>query len=125
MSNDRTSLWAPCVHSKEDAEKVKPWLKQVVEAAGCISVEDPDPNEDSVLQDIFTTIGLEYSGHGASWLRDIRFRFGADQWVGVEVEMTLSDGSTELLWIQGDNFVLAMAKVLECLNERAKTKTQA
>jgi hypothetical protein len=124
MSHTTKAFWAPCVHSDEDAAKVKPWLKQVIETSECISVEDPDPREDSVLEDILAVIALKYSGNGASCLRDINFRFDADQWVGVEVEMTLHDGSTQRLSIQGDNFLLAMAKALEYLNDLAKTQKQ-
>lgn len=117
-----TSGWAPCVHNVEDAEKVKPWLKKVIEEGGSIVGDDLDPREDSLLETILWIIGLEYTGHGASWLKDIKFTFSADRSVTVGVNITYQNDDTAWLLTEGDSFLLAMAKTLECLHTLAKTR---
>jgi hypothetical protein len=118
MSDEAKAEWAPCVHSNEDAEKVKPWLKKVL-ASDAFVDKDPDPTEDSVLERILWILATE-----SFCLRDIRFRFWADQWVAVEAEGTHQDGTIEHLRTEGDTFLLAMAKMLERLRALPKVKKE-
>jgi hypothetical protein len=111
MSGETKREWAPCIHSKEDAKKIKPWPKKVLEADAFVDKE-PDPTDDSVLERILWIIGMDICRKD---LKDITFRFGADQWVVVVAELTYLDGTTERLRTEGDSFLLAMAKTLERL----------
>ena len=109
MSDEAKAGWAPCVHSKEDAEMAKAWLKKVLESDAFVD-KDPDPTEDSVLERILWILGTE-----SFFLRDVSFRFSADQWVCVEAEVTHQDGTMERLRTEGDTFLLALARTLERL----------
>ncbi len=118
MSDEGKAKWAPCVHSQEEAAKVKPWLKKVLESDS-FENKEPDPTEDSVLERILWILATE-----SFCLKDIRFRFGADQWVCVEAEVTHQDGTTECLRTEGDTFLLAMAKTLEQLKAIPKMQNE-
>jgi hypothetical protein len=118
MSAESKAEWAPCVHSNEDAEKVKPWLKKVLESDPFVD-KDADPSEDSVLERILWILSTE-----SFCVRDIRFRFGADQWVCVEAEVTREDGTTDCLRTEGDSFLLALAKTLERLKALPKAQKE-
>jgi len=116
MSNEAEKQWAPCIHSKEEIENATPWLKKVLETDSLVE-KDPDPTEDSVLERILWILGAD-----AFNFRDVRFRFGADQWVCVQAEVTHHDGTTEHLRTDGDTFLLAMAKTLERLKALSAAK---
>jgi hypothetical protein len=112
--------WAPHVHNPEDASKVEPWLRGLLEYEAFTAIENVDPRENSHLERLLWIIGLQAYGYGDDSLpiKDVKLGFYADQWVGVSADVTFQDGSTEHYWTEGDSFLLALAKTIERIKAR-------
>jgi hypothetical protein len=113
----RENEWAPCPHTEEEKESARKWLIEVLKTDALHDVEGDPLANDSSLERILWIIGLE------NWPFSMTFRFISDQWIAVLAHLKFADGTEKELWIEGNDFTLAMAKTLERLRKERSNIT--
>lgn len=143
----KEEVWAPHLHKPEDKATVGPWLLGVLNATDRFvpfEAEElflPDRQIKFTLQGeedrtIRVAINPEVTNRllvligemeiPEQTLREetLALRFFADQWVGILSTAVL--GSEEnSLWVEADDFTLALAKTLEVWREKIKPQARA
>lgn len=112
--NKENKVWAPCCRVNTDIDRVSEWARSLFD------YKDDLLNNLNVKDVSFTDYVLSFIGernYDGTIAHNIKLVVFEDQWVGVECTFDLPGNPGHTFWTEGDNFLLALLKTEERLQE--------